>query len=165
MIDSPINAATRAADWSRPRRPPVGCTLPAPGDNQPRALTALRGSFLNRGFQEHVMAKYQEPGFADRAAASRNARAKAVAKLQAKPALDQAELAERAARAKEREAALEEKRKAALAKREAEREARLAKKQERAAAEAKAEAKAQLSEEERKAARDAKYAARKARKK
>ncbi|MCK9541627.1 MAG: DUF6481 family protein [Novosphingobium sp.] len=111
------------------------------------------------------MAGYKEPGFADRVAAANSARARALARLQAKPVLDPAKQAERVAKAEQREAALAEKRQGALARREAERAARLAKKQEHAAASRPAEAKPELTEEERKAARDARYAARKARKK
>lgn len=112
-----------------------------------------------------LMAGYKEPGFADRVAAANAARAKALARLQAKPALDPAEQAERAAKAARREAELAEKRAAALARREAERAERLAKKQARTEADSSAAAKVEPTEEERKAARDARYAARKARKK
>lgn len=111
------------------------------------------------------MAGYKEPGFTDRVAAANAARAKALARFQAKPVLDPAEQAALVAKAEQREAALEAKRQAALAKREADRAAQLAKKEERAAANRPAEVKPELTEAERKAARDARYAARKARKK
>jgi len=120
------------------------------------------GFFHFEVFQNSLMAGYKEPGFADRVAAAAEARSKALARLQAKPALDPAVQAERAAKAAEREAALAEKRAAVLAEREAAKAAQLLKKQERAAA---AAPKPQLTEAERKAARDARYAARKARKK
>lgn len=111
------------------------------------------------------MAGYKEPGFADRVAAANAARAKALSRLQEKPVPDAAELAERAAKAAQREAAQAEKRAATLAKREEERLAKLARKQELEEANRPPEPKPQLTEEERKAARDARYAARKARKK
>jgi hypothetical protein len=109
------------------------------------------------------MAGYKEPGFQDRVAAAAKARETALAKLKAKPPVDPAVMAERAAKALEREAA--------LAQRAAERaEAkRLAEEEKAAAAAAAAEEAArnvvpELTEAERKQARDAKYAARKARK-
>ncbi len=112
------------------------------------------------------MAGYKAPGFEERVAAASQARAKALAKLQQKPAVDPAVLAERAAKAAEREAAQAEKRQAQLAEREAKRLAKI--EEDRLAAEA-AEAakpvpKPELTDAERKAARDARYAARKARK-
>lgn len=112
-----------------------------------------------------LMTGYKEPGFADRVAAATAARAKALARLQAKPAIAPEVLAERAAKAAQRDAAQAEKRAAALAQREAKRAAQLASKQERLAADQSAAAKPELTEAERKAARDARYAARKARKK
>jgi hypothetical protein len=111
------------------------------------------------------MAGYKEPGFQDRVKAAAEARAKALDRLKAKPAADPAVLAERAARAAEREAAKAEKREAAKAEREAKLAAQAAKAEQEAEA-AKAAAPApELTEAERKAARDARYAARKARKK
>lgn len=107
------------------------------------------------------MAGYKAPDFRDRVAAATQARAKALAQLQAKPALDPAVQAERAAKAVEREAAKAQKREALQAEREAGRAAKLAK----AEAERLAMAKPELTEAERKAARDARYAARKSRKK
>ena len=50
------------------------------------------------------MAGYKEPGFQDRVAAAAQARQKALAKLQAKPAPDPAVLVERVAKVVEREA-------------------------------------------------------------
>jgi hypothetical protein len=111
------------------------------------------------------MAGYKEPGFEDRVAAAKRAKEQALARLQAKPAVDPAELAERAARAQEREAAKAEKRKAALAEREAKRAEQKAKAEAAALAAMPPPPKPELTEEERKAARDAKYAARKSRKK
>jgi hypothetical protein len=110
------------------------------------------------------MAGYKEPGFNDRIAAAATARAKALARLQAKPALDPAALAEQIAKAAEREAAQAAKRAAVQAEREAKRAADLARKQEEAEA-ALAAIKPEMTDAERKAARDARYAARKARKK
>jgi hypothetical protein len=108
------------------------------------------------------MAGYKEPGFQDRIAAAAKARERALARLKAKPAVDPAVLAERAAKAREREAAQAQR--AALRA-----EARQLAKAEKAAATTPeptvAEpAKAEPTEAERKAERDARYAARKARK-
>lgn len=118
------------------------------------------------------MAGYKEPGFQDRVAAAAEARAKALARLQAKPPVAPEVLAERAAKARERDIAQAEKRAAALAEREAKKAEQLAKAEEqRLVAEAEALAamppppKPEMTDEERKALRDAKYAARKARKK
>lgn len=98
-----------------------------------------------------MMAGYKEPGFQERVAAAAKARESALARLKAKPAPDPAVLAERAAKAREREAA--------RAQRAAERaEARKLAQAEKAAAIA-----AVPTEAERKAARDKRYAARKAR--
>jgi Family of unknown function (DUF6481) len=112
------------------------------------------------------MAGYKEPGFQDRAAAAAKARAKALEQLQAKPPVDPAVLAERAAKAREREAAEAERRIAAQLEREARIAARRAKAAQIKEEEAKPPAPAPvLTEAERKQARDARYAARKARKK
>jgi Family of unknown function (DUF6481) len=109
------------------------------------------------------MKGYKAPSFQDRAAASSRAKAIALAKMNAAPQPDAAELAERTARRIEREAI-------AAAKAAKVREARLEK--QRLAEEAKAEAKRESekpappkrTEAEQKAARDARYAARKSRK-
>ncbi|TCM20444.1 hypothetical protein EDF56_102105 [Novosphingobium sp. PhB165] len=98
------------------------------------------------------MAGYKEPGFQDRVAAASAARAKALAQLKAKPAVDPAVLAERAEKARERE---ELRAKRAAERAEAKRIAEAAK----AAAIVVPPTEAEL-----KAARDARYAARKARK-
>lgn len=110
------------------------------------------------------MKGYQQPGFEDRVAAAKRAKAEALEKLRSKPKVDEAELALRIERERAREAAAAEKRAAAkLAKEQA-----LAEKQEQARLAAEAEEAArpkQRTPEELKAARDARYAARKARKK
>jgi hypothetical protein len=115
--------------------------------------------------QELTMAGFKDPDFNERRAASQKAREQALAKLKARPAVDEAELARRRAAAEAREAAAEEKRRAArAAKAEAEEAARA--EQARADAEAAAAPqKREPTEEERKAARDARYAARKKNKK
>lgn len=111
------------------------------------------------------MAGYKEPGFQDRVKAAAEARAKALARLKAKPPVDPDVLAERAAKALERETQQAEKRHAAKVKREAERAERL-KQAELASQQAKSPSPPpELTEAERKAARDARYAARKARRK
>lgn len=110
------------------------------------------------------MAGYKEPGFQDRVAAAAQARAKALARLQSRPALDPAVQAERAAKAREREAAKAEKLKAAKAAREAKTLAHRAKAEESAAVSDATAVNPGPTEAERKAARDARYAARKARK-
>ena len=111
------------------------------------------------------MAGYKEPSFQDRVAAATDARAKALARLQARPALDPAVQAAREAKAREREAVQAEKRKADQDKREAQRAEQRVKAQELAEAATTSGAKPQLTEAERKAARDTRYAARKSRKK
>ena len=65
------------------------------------------------------MAGYKEPSFQDRVANAAKARETALARLKAKPPVDPAVLAERAAKAREREAAKAQ-REAAKAQREAE---------------------------------------------
>lgn len=112
-----------------------------------------------------LMAGYKEPSFQDRVTAAAEARAKALARLQARPALDPAVQAEREAKALEREAVQAEKRKAAQANREARRAEQRVKAQALAEAATTSGAKPELTEAERKAARDARYAARKSRKK
>jgi hypothetical protein len=102
------------------------------------------------------MAGYKEPSFQDRVAAASKARETALARLKAKPPVDPAVLAERAAKAREREEA--------KAQRAAERAAQRAEAERLAEAEKAAAIASQPTEAERKAARDARYAARKARK-
>jgi len=114
------------------------------------------------------MAGYKEPGFQDRVKAAEEARAKALAKLKAKPPVDPAVLAERAAKAAEREAAQVAKReaaKAAKAEAEAAAAAEAARLEEEARKAAPPPPPPPLTEAEKKAIRDAKYAARKARRK
>ncbi len=102
------------------------------------------------------MASYKDPTLEERTALARQARDKALAKLAAKPKIDDAVLAERIAAAAARDAAQAEKSAAKKV----------------AIAQAKADKKAAAmvpevvkpTEEELKAARDAKYAARKKRK-
>jgi len=128
-------------------------------------VASLRASFAYFSRTEYeLMAGYKEPGFQDRVANAAKARAEALARLQAKAPVDPALLAERAAKAAEREAAKAAKREAAKAEREAQVAARRAKAEAEAEA-AKAAAPVEMTEAERKAARDARYAARKARKK
>jgi hypothetical protein len=114
------------------------------------------------------MAGFKDPDFNQRRDAAQKARESALAKLKARPQLDEAEVARRQAERAAREAAQAEKRRAAKEAREqAAEEARRAKAEAAAAAEAEAAANKppQKTEEELKAARDARYAARKARKK
>ena len=96
--------------------------------------------------------------FQDRINSAAQAREKALAKLRAKPPLDEKVVAERIERQAQREAKEAEKREAKRAAKEAEIAAR------EAEAAAKAAVPPPPTEAERKAARDAKYAARKARK-
>ena len=103
------------------------------------------------------MASYKDPSFQERTALAQQARAKALAKLAAKPAPDPALVAQRQAAAAAREIAQAEKRAAAQA------AAAQAKADKLAAAQAPAKP-AGLSEAELKAARDERYAARKKRK-
>jgi Family of unknown function (DUF6481) len=116
------------------------------------------------------MAGFKLPDFNERAALSRDAKAKALEKMRAKPAVDPAVLAERAAARERKEAAEAEKRREKaerLAQEKADREAAAAAEAERLAAEAAANApkpKPPVDEALRKALRDAKYAKRKARK-
>ncbi|HSX55476.1 MAG TPA: DUF6481 family protein, partial [Sphingomonas sp.] len=56
------------------------------------------------------MVAYREPGFQERVALAARAKSAALARLRAKPPIDEAEQAARAARARAREAAAEEKR-------------------------------------------------------
>lgn len=98
------------------------------------------------------MAGYKEPSFQDRVAAAAKARETALARFKAKPPTDPAVLAERAAKAQERETL------------KAQRAAQRAEERKMAEAEKAAMAAREPTEAERKAARDARYAARKARK-
>lgn len=117
------------------------------------------------------MAAFKDPSFTDRQAAAARAKEAALAKLRAKPPVDEAVVAQRIAAAAAREAAAAAKREAVRLAREEEAAAKR-ERAARAAAEAEAEAlakaalvKPQMTEEERKAIRDARYAARKNRKK
>jgi hypothetical protein len=110
------------------------------------------------------MASYKEPSFKDRAALSAQAKQQALEKLKAKPPIDPAVVAERAAKRAAREAAEAQRRADKIAAAE---QARLDKIAKAEAAKAEAEQqviRAQLTEAEKKAARDARYAARKNRK-
>ena len=129
------------------------------------------------------MPAFKIPGFQERQEAAAVARTAALAKLQAKPPVDEAVVAERAARRQAKEAAQAAKRAAAMlakeeaaeAKRQRELQAALDLEAAKAAqaaqaAQAKLDATAQKvaerklwTEEDRKAARDARYAARKSR--
>jgi hypothetical protein len=102
------------------------------------------------------MAGYKEPSFQDRVATAKKARETALARLKAKPPVDPAVLAERAAKAQEREEA--------KARRAAERAAQRAEEKKLAEEKKAAAVVIEPTEAERKAARDARYAARKARK-
>lgn len=113
------------------------------------------------------MAGFKLPDFNDRMGAAALAKQKALEQLRAKPPVDEAVVAARAAAREAKEAADAEKR---AAKRAAEEEAKRVKREKAeaaaAAAAVPAPAKApELSAEEKKALRDAKYAARKNRKK
>ena len=102
------------------------------------------------------MASYKDPTLEERTALARQARDKALAKLAAKPKLDDAVLAERIAAAAARDAAQAEKsaaKKAAIAQAKADKKAA-----------SMVPEKVMPTEEELKAVRDAKYAARKKRK-
>ena len=113
------------------------------------------------------MAAYKNPSFQERVASAARAKNSALEQLRAKPPLDEAEVAARAAKALAREAKQAEQRQAkqgALnAKRESTKQAALAKANAEAAAEA-ASAVPILTEAEQKAIRDARYAMRKKRK-
>jgi hypothetical protein len=100
---------------------------------------------------------FKDPSFQDRINSAAQARDKALAKLRAKPPLDEKVIAERKERQAQREAREAEKAEAKRAAREAEVAAR------EAEAAAKAAVPPPPTEAERKAARDARYAARKAR--
>jgi len=103
---------------------------------------------------------FKEPTFQDRAALAAQAKQKALDKLRAKPPIDPAVAAERAAKKAARETAEREK----SAARRAAQDAAKAEKIAAAAAAAEAAKAAVPTEAELKAARDARYAARKKRK-
>ena len=110
------------------------------------------------------MAAYKEPGFQERVALAARAKGAALERLRAKPPIDEAEQAARAARALARETAAAEKRAAQrLAKEEAAAARRDAVIKKSAAVDAPASEPAPT-DADRKAARDARYAARKGRK-
>jgi hypothetical protein len=110
------------------------------------------------------MAAYREPGFQERTALAARAKSAALARLRARPPIDEAERAARAARALERETAAEEKRAAKRMTREAAVALkRVATAEISVVEDAQANA-AGTTDADRKAARDARYAARKGRK-
>jgi len=102
------------------------------------------------------MKRYKEPAFQDRINAAAQARTEALAKMRAKPPIDEAVLAERAATEAAKLAAAQEKRLAAKAAAEELKAAKHAQTQEAAASK-----KPERTEVERKAERDARYLARK----
>ena len=104
------------------------------------------------------MKRYKEPAFQDRINAAARARTEALAKLKAKPPIDEAVLAERAAAQAAKDAVAQEKRRLAKLAADERKEAKRAK-----ALEAAPPKKAELTEAERKAERDARYLARKKR--
>ena len=106
------------------------------------------------------MKRYREPAFQDRIDSAARARTEALAKLRAKPPVDEAVLAARAASQAAKEAAAAEKRGVAREAAEALKASKLARAQEQAAL-ALAAQKPELTEAERKAERDARYLARK----
>jgi hypothetical protein len=108
-----------------------------------------------------VMASYKDPGFQERTALAKAAKLKALQQLKAKPPVDPAVLAERAAAAAAKEAAAAAARAEKIAAREAEKAAKKAEAEAKAAFEA---AQPALTAAQQKAARDARYAARKNRK-
>jgi hypothetical protein len=110
------------------------------------------------------MVAYREPGFQERVALAARAKSAALARLRAKPPIDEAEQAARAARARAREAAAEEKRAAKRVAAEAAAATKRAEAIEASAAMAVPPEESTPSEADRKAARDARYAARKDRK-
>lgn len=104
------------------------------------------------------MASYKDPGFQERTALAKAAKLKALQQLKAKPPVDPAVLAERAAAAAIKEAATAAARAEKIAAREAERATKIAEAEAKAAFDA---AQPALTAAEQKAARDARYAARK----
>lgn len=110
------------------------------------------------------MKGYREPSYQDRMGRAADAKQKALDKLKARPAPDEAELAARREAALVREAAQAEKRAAKKAERE-EAAAHEKRRADEAAARAEENEGGRIpTDEERKAMRDARYAARKARK-
>jgi hypothetical protein len=109
------------------------------------------------------MKGYKAPSFQDRAAASSQAKERALAKMKAAPQPDADELAQRAARRIEREALTEAKAAKARQARDDKRRLEDEKREEAKAEKLKAE-RPKRTEAELKAARDARYAARKSRK-
>lgn len=110
------------------------------------------------------MAGFKEQGFQDRMASAAKAKESALARLKAKPPMDDAEKTRRVEAARVKEAAAVEKREAkkkAVLEAQAAKEAALREEAEREQASKKPE----LTDAERKALRDERYAARKARKK
>lgn len=111
------------------------------------------------------MASFKEPSFKDRAALSAEAKQRALEKLKAKPALDPAIVAERAAARAVKEAAEAQKRADKKAAIEQAKLDKIAKAEEAQRAAEEAVKKVQMSEADKKAMRDARYAARKQRRK
>jgi predicted transcriptional regulator len=109
------------------------------------------------------MKRYKEPDFQERITAAARARTEVLTQLRAKPPVDEAEVAARAASRQARDAAKLEQRQAARLLAEEAKAAKRAQALEAAAAKA-ALQKPELTEAERKAARDARYMARKNRK-
>lgn len=111
------------------------------------------------------MSSYKDPGFQERTALAQQAKQKALDQLRARPAVDEAVLAERSAarRAREEaEAAVRQAKQAAREQAKADKQALAdARALEAAAAVEVAATRAVVSEAEKKAARDARYAARK----
>jgi hypothetical protein len=107
------------------------------------------------------MPSFKNPSFQERMSLAQQARQKALNQLRAKPPVDEAVLAERAAKLAARELAQAEARAAKLAAREQAKADKQARALEAAQA---ADAAVGATEAERKAARDARYAARKKRK-
>lgn len=110
------------------------------------------------------MKAYQGPSYQDRVERAAEAKQKALDRLKAKPAVDEATLAARREAAKAREAAQAEKRAARQAAREEEAASKARRADEAAVRAEENEGGRIPTEEERKAMRDARYAARKARK-
>jgi hypothetical protein len=106
------------------------------------------------------MKRYKEPDFQERIAAATSARDGVLARLRAKPPIDEADLAARVARQAVTDAAAQEKQAAARLAANERKAAKRAKAAEKAA-QATASPVPELSEAERKAARDARYLARK----
>jgi hypothetical protein len=186
----PIAYIASAAAARDDRQPPFVATMEL---REPMARPAAPvdvGSSSQEKGNETQMPAFRNPGFQERQEAAARARDAALAKYRERPPVDEALMAERAARRQARLAAEAERRAAALrareeaaeAKREQERravaeaEAAAAAAEAAAAAQAEADANAKASakarkveerklwtEEDRKAARDARYAARKMR--